>query len=145
MRLWSIHPVYLDARGLVTLWREALLAQNVLLGKTKGYRNHPQLIRFRDSADPVGAIGAYLRHVAVEADARQYRFNRKKIYNSESFTATLPVTNGQTAYEFRHLLNKLQKRDPERYNRHRGQSNIELHPLFRKVGGEVEAWEKRQA
>jgi len=25
MRLWTLHPKYLDARGLVALWREGLL------------------------------------------------------------------------------------------------------------------------
>ena len=43
MRLWSIHPRYLDSMGLVALWREALLAQAVLRGETKGYKFHPQL------------------------------------------------------------------------------------------------------
>ena len=36
MRLWSLHPRYLDAKGLVALWREGLLAQAVLKGQTKG-------------------------------------------------------------------------------------------------------------
>jgi hypothetical protein len=36
MRLWTLHPKYLDARGLVALWREALLAQKVLRGATRG-------------------------------------------------------------------------------------------------------------
>ncbi|WP_368086417.1 pyrimidine dimer DNA glycosylase/endonuclease V [Nitrosomonas sp. Nm34] len=26
MRLWSIHPKYLDAKGLLALWREGLQA-----------------------------------------------------------------------------------------------------------------------
>lgn len=37
MRIWSLHPSYLDAKGLVALWRETLLAQKVLLGATVGY------------------------------------------------------------------------------------------------------------
>ena len=56
MRLWSIHPRSLDARGLVALWREGLLARKVLRGRTRGYRHHPQLQRFRDLRDPVAAI-----------------------------------------------------------------------------------------
>lgn len=36
MRLWSLHPNCLDAQGLVALWREALLAQAVLRGQTRG-------------------------------------------------------------------------------------------------------------
>jgi hypothetical protein len=46
MRLWSVHPRYLDRQGLTAAWREALLAQKVLTGTTRGYRNHPQLVRF---------------------------------------------------------------------------------------------------
>ena len=60
MRLWSIHPKYLDRQGLIALWREALLAQAVLSGKTRGYRNHPQLERFRNHPAPLSAISLYL-------------------------------------------------------------------------------------
>lgn len=48
MRIWSLHPKYLDTKGLVALWRETLLAQHVLSGKTKRYKNHPQLARFKN-------------------------------------------------------------------------------------------------
>ena len=83
MRLWSIHPCYLDAKGLVALWREGLLAQNVLIGNTKGYKNHPQLIRFKNTNNPLGAIACYLRDVVDEADKRGYNFNRNKIVNNK--------------------------------------------------------------
>lgn len=54
MRIWSLHPQYLDRQGLTAGWREGLLAQKVLTGTTKGYRNHPQLRRFRAAGDGVG-------------------------------------------------------------------------------------------
>ena len=60
MRLWSLHPKYLDTKGLVALWREALLAKHVLEGKTIGYKNHPQLNRFKDSGNAVNFINGYL-------------------------------------------------------------------------------------
>ena len=47
MRLWSLHPSYLDSAGLVALWQEGLLARKVLSSQTKGYIHHPQLHRFR--------------------------------------------------------------------------------------------------
>ncbi|WP_345990496.1 pyrimidine dimer DNA glycosylase/endonuclease V [Sulfurimonas sp. HSL1-2] len=140
MRLWSLHPKYLDAKGLVALWREALLAQNVLLGKTKGYRNHPQLIRFKQCADPAAAIACYLGFVADEADSRGYRFDRKKIAKYTACDA-LPVTQGQLAYEWTHLLNKLERRDPERYNTLVSLQGMKPHPLFTVVEGHVETWE----
>jgi len=81
MRIWSLHPKYLDAKGLVALWRETILAQKVLEGKTKGYKNHPQLNRFKNTDNPVGAIAVYLKYVAEEADKRGYNFDSNKISN----------------------------------------------------------------
>jgi len=140
MRLWSIHPQYLDARGLVALWREGLLAQKVLLGNTRGYKNHPQLIRFRTAANPLGAIASYLRLVQQEAEHRGYQFDRSKIINKRSHTK-IPVTRGQIEYEFKHLLRKLKDRDPDLHKKLRGVAKIKLHPLFNQKKGPIEAWE----
>ncbi|HWQ19849.1 MAG TPA: pyrimidine dimer DNA glycosylase/endonuclease V, partial [Methanotrichaceae archaeon] len=73
--MWSIHPKYLDARGLVALWREGLLAQKVLRGETQGYRYHPQLNRFKEAEDPKAAIAGYLKEVVKEAGRRGYCFD----------------------------------------------------------------------
>jgi len=140
VRLWSIHPAYLDAKGLVALWREGLLAQKVLLGGSKGYRHHPQLRRFRQAPNPAGAIAGYLRRVADEADQRGYRFDRSRIAGRRT-GHRMPVTAGQAEYEFRHLLGKLRQRDPALYERLRLTRRIRLHPAFIKVRGEVEDWE----
>lgn len=140
MRLWSISPGYLDSKGLVALWREALLAQNVLAGKTVGYNNHPQLKRFKSTSNPSGAIATYLRAVAEEADRRGYEFNKSKILNKR-VSRSIIVTSGQVEYEFRHLLNKLKSRDPGLYQRIGNPGRIKLHPLFLKVRGGVEDWE----
>jgi hypothetical protein len=111
LRLWSIHPEYLDAKGLVALWREALLAQNVLLGNTKGYTRHPQLNRFKNTGNPAGAKACYLISIIDEADRRGYNFNSSKIANKKA-KSRIPVTSGQEEYEFKHLLGKLHKRAP---------------------------------
>lgn len=144
MRLWSIHPGYLDTKGLVALWREGLLAQNVLCGNTRGYKNHPQLARFRSTGNPVGAIASYLRQVADEADRRGYHFNRSKIVNRR-IRNRMPVTSGQLEYEFRHLLAKLKDRSPDLYKQLKPTHEIETHPVFRQVKGAVEVWERIQA
>ena len=141
MRLWSIHPEYLDAKGLVALWREALLAQNVLLGNTKGYKDHPQLKRFKNTNNPIGAIASYLRYIIDEADRRGYNFNRSKIVNKKIKTR-IPVTSGQVEYEFKHLLKKLNKRDPASYNLLKMVNKIKVNPIFKKVPGNLEDWEK---
>lgn len=140
MRLWSIHPRYLDSKGLVALWREALLAQNVLYGKTKGYKNHPQLIRFKNTDNSQIAISCYLHSVADEADKRCYKFNREKILAHER-CGNISVTQDQVAYEFNHLLNKLKLRDPNRYEELKSLTDIHTHPLFNVIDGEVEEWE----
>jgi len=139
MRLWSLHPGYLDAKGLVAVWREGLLAQAVLAGKTRGYRSHPQLARFLAAPEPLGAIAAYLREVLAEAGRRGYRFDPEK--PGPGGSGQLAVTAGQLAYEWRHLTLKLQVRDPEWLKRFDPAAELEPHPLFRVVEGGVEDWE----
>ena len=141
MRIWSLHPEYLDARGLVALWREALLAQAVLRGATRGYRHHPQLARFRRRRSPAGAIAEYLRHVHAEALARGYRFDRGRI-GSSAAVGRIPVTRGQIELEWEHLRAKLERRDPARAARCEAVTFPATHPLFRVVSGGVEAWER---
>jgi hypothetical protein len=114
MRLWSLHPKYLDSKGLVALWREGLLAKKVLKGETKGYKNHPQLIRFKNSNDPVVMINNYLLNVYKESKSRGYNFNKSKIGSNIS-DSTINVTDGQVSYELNHLLLKLKIRDFTKY------------------------------
>lgn len=140
MRLWSLHPQHLDARGLVALWREGLLAQKVLLGRTKGYRNHPQLDRFRRQPDPVAAIAAYLREVQREAARRGYHFDASKIV-SDAGVPKIPVAEGQVAYEFAHLRAKLEVRDAAACARLVASERPQLHPSFESVEGGIEDWE----
>lgn len=141
MRLWSIDPAYLDSKGLVALWREGLLAQNVLHDKTKGYKNHPQLIRFKNTQFPQVNIADYLHSVVDEADKRGYNFNRDKILNCTGQCSRIEVTKGQIEYEFNHLLNKLKTRDPKKYEALKDTEDIKLHPMFIKVDGDIEEWE----
>lgn len=141
MRLWSLHPKYLDPQGLVALWREALLAQAVLLGETRGYRNHPQLDRFKSHAEPVAAISLYLKAVYLEAKARGYNFDGSKIKPTRK-AASLTVTSGQMAYEWNHLQAKLKARNSAVYLRWRDIETPEPHPLFNVHPGDVEPWER---
>ncbi len=143
MRLWSLHPRYLDARGLVALWREALLARAVLRGETHGYRSHPQLQRFREHAAPRRAIDAYLASVHAEALARGYRFDAGKFSRTRD-VAPIRVTRGQLVHELRHLRAKLRRRDPAGLRRlPKAGDRIDPHPLFRTSAGPVAAWERR--
>ena len=141
MRLWSLHPKYLDPRGLVAAWREGLLAQAVLRGRTTGYRAHPQLVRFRRCPASVGAIATYLRGLHAESLARGYRFDAAKISRAR-YSGHLHVTRGQLAYEWKHLLAKLVTRDPERHRQLRTVERPRPHPLFRVVAGSREDWER---
>ncbi len=142
MRLWTLHPRYLDPQGLVALWREALLARAVLRGETRGYRHHPQLHRFQAHAAPRSAINAYLALVLAEADSRGYAFNRSKIGPVRG-QPRIAGTVGQLQYEWRHLMRKLRARNPAYYRRWRGTATPEPHPLFRIRSGPVEPWERR--
>jgi hypothetical protein len=140
MRLWSLHPKHLDARGLVALWREGLLAQAVLQGKTIGYRHHPQLTRFHQMARPVAAIADYLRAVQEEAVNRGYNFDRTKISSARK-SGKMPVSAGQVAYEWQHLRSKLAARDPAWLTSLESE-RPHAHPLFCIIAGPIEPWEK---
>jgi hypothetical protein len=143
MRLWSLHPNYLDSRGLVALWREGLLAQDVLLGKTRGYQHHPQLSRFLEQPEPVSAIATYLWEVHAEAICRHYSFDQAKIARPRA-DLSIPVTTGQIQYEWSHLLTKLMVRDPARHGRLRQVIAPDCHPLFRPHAGDREPWEREK-
>ena len=142
MRLWSLHPKYLDPQGLVALWREALLAQAVLHGETRGYRQHPQLERFKSHPATLTAISLYLQAIAAEADLRGYAFDKGKIKPPRN-GATLTVTSGQLAYEWVHLLAKLKLRNPALYEQHLAIAAPQSHPLFSIRAGDIEPWERQ--
>lgn len=141
MRLWSLHPRHLDRQGLIALWREGLLAQAVLAGRTRGYTRHPQLERFRGAADPLGAVTAYLDVVLAESRARGYRFDPGRIDDVARDRTPIPVTTGQVQREWEHLLAKLESRSPEVYAV-AADLVPAVHPLFRVVDGPVESWER---
>lgn len=139
MRLWSLHPRYLDRQGLTACWREALLAQAVLTGGTRGYQRHPQLDRFRRTTDPVAAIGAYLEAVRGDAQRRGYRFDSSRVVRSVS-VEPVPVTDGQLALERRHLAAKLAHRSPGLLAAL--PAEVDAHPMFVVRPGDVEPWER---
>ena len=141
MRIWTLHPRYLDAKGLTALWREALLAKKVLEGKTTGYKSHPQLNRFRQSNRPLEVMNQYLAEVYAESMRRNYNFDKQKI-NWSFEENKLPVTTGQLDFEAKHLLNKLKGRDTIKYKELMAESIVEIHPLFFLVNGDIEEWER---
>ena len=124
MRLWTINFKYLDTKGLVALWRAALLAKNVLEGLTRGYKNHPQLIY-------------------KEACARGYKFDVAKVgkFDAENLSK-IAVTRGQIEYEFSFLQEKLKLRDLKKYKENLKVKNIEISTIFTKIDGEIEPWGK---
>lgn len=142
MRLWSLHPQYLDPKGLVALWREALLAKAVLRGETRGYRHHQQLQRFREHPQPRLAINGYLSAVHEEAMKRGYRFDRLKV-GPVRRPDPIPVSSGQLAREWAHLKHKLAMRSPATLAQWAAVRVPRCHPLFREVPGPVAAWERR--
>jgi len=145
VRIWSLHPEQLDRQGLLACWRETLLAQAVLLGRTRGYTCHPQLERFRALADPAGAVGRYLEELAIDADRRGYRFDHARIERIDP-GARLVVTEGQLSLEWRHLRAKLEQRTPELAaeltRRERAGAGPRPHPMFDVVAGPVAPWER---
>jgi hypothetical protein len=126
---------------LVALWREALLAQKVLQNKTKGYKNHPQLIRFQNTNNPLEVIGNYLEEIYKESMKRGYRFDQSKIHKNRS-TLKIEIKKGQLDYEFQQLKNRLQERDLNAYKRVKTTKNVEPNPIFIVIDGGIESWER---
>ena len=143
MRLWTLHPKYLDPQGLVALWRESLLARAVLRGETRGYQNHPQLDRFKSHADPRSAVDAYLAAVFDEAMSRGYSFDQSKLGPARA-VKQIPAKMGQVQFEWRHLLHKLSSRSPLLFEKWHHIAEPEPHHLFHIIPGEIESWERGQ-
>jgi hypothetical protein len=142
LRLWTVHPRYLDAKGLVAAWREALLARKVLAGRTRGYTHHPQLARFRSHLQPVRAIATYLSSIAEEADRRGYNFDTSKIPRRR-LHGRMTESRGQLLYEWEHLRAKLRRRSPEIYQQFEPVAVPDAHRLFRIIPGGVRDWERQ--
>ncbi len=140
--MWSLHPGYLDSKGLVALWREGLLARQVLQKQTTGYKNHPQLKRFRLEVRPMIAIDCYLWYIHKEAVKRGYQFDAGKLSQRQR-CLRIPVTEGQLKYELMHLKTKLKLRDPARYKKILALKKPKAHPLFKEIEGGIESWERR--
>lgn len=154
VRLWSVHPRYLDRQGLTACWREGLLAQKVLTGTTRGYRNHPQLQRFRvdggalAAVDPSGPgvfpgapVTTYLHAVVDEAQARGYTYDRSKILAPPDPDLRIDVTIGQLRHEWAHLLLKLAARSPDVLRRWADVDVPDPHPMLVVVPGPIAGWE----
>jgi len=143
MRLWTIHPCYLDSKGLVAAWREGLLAQKVFEGETKGYKHHPQLIRFLNTQNPLVHIGCYLSDLVIEANKRGYRFDESKIkMPCNQRKNSIKVNSEQIEYEFSLLKTKLKQRDNSKYEEICTESKIKLNRAFVKRKGSIEEWER---
>ena len=146
VRLWSLNPTYLDSQGLNAVWREGLLAQSVLGGKTKGWKYHPQLDRFKNTQNPMLTIGYYLLKVFEESQRRTYHYDYSKIMMPVNTVHKIPVTAGQLEYEYKILKARIKTRSPSKYHAliqiERSDQHPEPHPLFVVVKGEVEYWEK---
>jgi hypothetical protein len=147
MRLWTLHPYYLDTPGLLALWRETLLARSVFQGKTKGYQNHPQLIRFQKTSDPQAYLELYLNTIFEESLERGFNFNPNKLASpsetiEKSGMPPISVTQGQVDYEWQHLLQKLSRRNPAQFKKFQDLRKPLVNPIFKVIPGPIEPWEK---
>ncbi|MFA6571867.1 MAG: pyrimidine dimer DNA glycosylase/endonuclease V [Bacteroidota bacterium] len=141
MRLWSLHPKYLDRIGLIACWRESLLAKKVLENETNGYRRHPQLERFKNYSNPEDAINSYLFFLFLEAKNRGYNFDLSKI-EIKKLEKIISLNSGQLDYEFAHLEYKLSKRDRLQFDENKSKKRIICNPVFFIKDGGIENWEK---
>jgi hypothetical protein len=157
VRLWSIHPEYLDRMGLLGLWREALLAQQVLHGETENYKNHSHMQRFYalPKEDAMQYMSDYLFFVWQEGKLRGYKLNVNHIKDprnggslSGSPRKLFTVSSGQLALEYQILCMRTRNRDhkhflglEDKYPSHR-MWVPKPNPVFTLIHGRKEEWEK---
>jgi hypothetical protein len=133
VRLWSIHPKYLDAKGLVACWKEALEAQDYIWGDRKGGRheNHPALNRFHWHQNPKHAISGYLAAILEEAAERGFNYNASLIRYPLGRCQRIYVSTAQLSFERQHLKKKLEERNQtEKLNQLLHKGLPAQHPLF---------------
>jgi len=140
MRLWSLHPKYLDRAWLLACWREWLLAKKVLEWNTIWYKNHPQLNRFKNFSNPILAINAFLTQIYIESKNRWYVFWSNKIEYVELIWI-IEVTDWQLNYEKEHLFKKLSLRDINKANLIKDLERVTSNPIFRIINWNIESWE----
>lgn len=160
MRVWSIHPAYLDTKGLVASWKEGIQGLNALRnprkpnGKWAMFAHHPQLIRFKRFENPELCLSEYLHFIADEADRRNYNFNRNLILpRLDENPYQIWITCGQLIYEWDFLSHKVTCRTGFwEYGKPtiNGKSTVEtiaswscvVHPMVVLIPGDIECWEK---
>ena len=138
MKLWTFHPRYLDTCGLTGLWREAIMAQNILIklmqGKLVGYTNHPELNKIRNIGESIfweGAIRVYLDEIYKESVLRKHSFNQYKIRASRGFLLNVEIwlSEEQLRQEEETIKERMAVRSPGRYQEVKD-LQFEPHPLF---------------
>ena len=148
MRIWTLHPRFLDRQGLLGQWREALQAKNALLDPhhSSNVCHERQLRRFKAAKiQALSCMGVYLHAVADEMILRGYKPNVSLIPYYVGTPSLIPVTQGQVNFEIAHLMAKLTERDPSRLlplSKIRVLMSNQLNPIFKEVGGDIESWEK---
>ena len=150
MRLWSIHPKYLDSKRLTAQWREALLCRKVLEGKTKGYKSHPQFLRAKNHSQPFYFINYFLYTIWQEATNRGYNYDKSKLIMelSEKYQCpfeSIEVTTGQLEYEYHHMQLKAGEFSSQYVINEEAFMNegfIEPNPCFVSIPGDIQSFEK---
>jgi len=76
MKIYLMHPSYLDSKRLVETWRSSVLIKNVLIGKGgKNLFYNKYVCLFSRSHYPINFIIRYMIDVKAEADKRDFKFD----------------------------------------------------------------------
>lgn len=111
MSLWTVHPKYLDKQGLISLWREGLLAQKVLNGELDVKLSNPIWRQFRQAENPLKAIGSSPSLWRRKGARGGYKFSHEKIIYPNFEDYEIPVRPQDLIFEMKHLRGRLKLRD----------------------------------
>jgi hypothetical protein len=139
MRIWTVHPRYLDVKGFVALWRETLLGMETLKKHVKcqhyiPWYKHPQLAPFKAQSDPILYISNYLYLVLEESRRRNYNFDGSKL-DAIPYCENLPLIKASRevlVHEWLVCLGRYRVRSPKWFEEVKDISPLEVdpHPLY---------------
>lgn len=134
MRIWTLHPRYLDDATLREAWRDGLAARRRLVAGSKGRPTDPLIHAIAACKHPVRVIDAYLSHLHQEAQRRGKAFDRSRIDGARA-GAGFAVDSERVRDDWDQLMARMAEREPARHERQAELRRPHCHPAFKRIPG----------
>jgi hypothetical protein len=143
MRIWDLHPGYLNRQSLLGEHRELHSMVSIIANRKKGYARHPETLRWM-------AFGWALnkRHQLLSAEMKLREYNDKSPVHTRKNNGVWPDTFINEPYvQIQLLREKYQDKEPGRiplpqnaqqiWRQHKYAVMARSVPLYKKIGADV--------